>query len=207
MKKRILAAVLSMALAAACMTACGESSSTADSTKTSSSQAETTTSVADSSSQSETTATTPEETTTTTTTAQQITTTLAPMPDRSGVRFNGDKITIANANARKVYSALFEQSYDQIKGKTYITDGVAAVESFKDSSDPLEKIVYDKLSKNGGYIYIYYDGDFDSAFVQWSEDKAGTYIGESPNLTTDKTWTTSQFGKRQEKTEFTTYPD
>lgn len=36
MKKRILAAILSMALAAACFTACGDSSSTADSTKTSS---------------------------------------------------------------------------------------------------------------------------------------------------------------------------
>ncbi|MBP1537354.1 MAG: hypothetical protein ILA17_05755 [Ruminococcus sp.] len=54
MKKRILAAVLSMALAAACLTACGDSASTADAEKTesSSSQAQSE-SVADSESKTE----------------------------------------------------------------------------------------------------------------------------------------------------------
>lgn len=67
MKKKILAIVLSMALATACLTACSESSSTVETSKTeSSSKAETTTTsstAADSSSQTEATTTTTAETT------------------------------------------------------------------------------------------------------------------------------------------------
>ncbi len=88
-----------------------------------------------------------------------------------------------------------------------MTDKPVPVDSFKDSTDPLLKAVYDALNNMGttnyGYVYIHFDVILDDDaeqtpnFVQWSEDPTGTYIGQYLDPVDATNWSTIQFGIKQ----------
>lgn len=204
MTKKAISAIL--ALTMLFMTACGDNSSTADSSKTeSSSKAETTTTTT---SKSETTTTTTEAATTTqeTTTAQQTS-----KIKRVGIPYDAAKIITANANAKLIFTTLnftaTDCVIDNIDVDSVKTNGVVSVETFKDSTDPLKKAVYEAFNKMGttnyGYVFIHFDPFADDGteqtpnFVQWSEDPTGTYIGQYLNPVDATNWSTIQFGTMQ----------
>ena len=101
----------------------------------------------------------------------------------------------ANSNAKLAFTTINNKAADLIADGEAVsalnTKGVVAVESFKDSSDPLEKAVYDALKDNGGelgYIYIRFDPNkyedengSTRNFVQWSKEKQGDVVGQFPD--------------------------
>ena len=196
-----------------CLTACGDSSSDAasssssKSTSESSSAAETTTTSQATSSETETTTTT-QETTTTTTTTQETTTKQTSQINRVGIPYDAAKIIIANSNAKLAFTAVNLTTADLVSdgidvGNT-ITDGPVSVESFANSTNPIEKKIYEYFTQTAntyGYVYIYYRTDtFDDSepnFVQWSEEPTGMYIGQFPNPVDATNWSTIQFGTKQ----------
>ena len=105
------------------------------------------------------------------------------------------KLKTANANAKLGFTTINNKSADLMADGEAVsalnTNGVVAVESFKDSSDPLEKAVYDAFKDNGddlGYIYIRFDpNNYDDQnsstrnFVQWSKEKQGDVVGQYPD--------------------------
>ena len=100
------------------------------------------------------------------------------------------KLKIANSNAKLVFTTVNNKAADIIadggRVESLDTNGVVSVESFKDSTDPLKKAVYEALKENGeglGYVYIRFDLDDDDAqnFAQWSETEDGDVIGQFPD--------------------------
>ena len=96
----------------------------------------------------------------------------------------------ANSNAKLVFTSVNNKASDLVADgesvKTIKTDGAVPVESFKDSSDPLEKAVYEALCDYGdemGYVCIYFDPNTRDAenFAQWSAKESGELIGQFPN--------------------------
>lgn len=96
----------------------------------------------------------------------------------------------ANLNAKLVFESLNNTASELVvegeSVKALKTDGAVPVESFKDSSDPLEKAVYDALRDYGdemGYVCIYFDPNTRDAenFAQWSAKEEGAVIGQFPN--------------------------
>ena len=101
------------------------------------------------------------------------------------------KLQNANKLAKAIYisinanaEALYENGDTAIQLKT---DGIIDVESFKDSTNTLEKAVYNEFKsyEDKGYVYIDYDPSANQSFVQWSEDKNGTVVGQYPHSVTD----------------------
>lgn len=212
MTKRAISAIL--ALTMLFMTACGDSSSdTKSSSKSESSSSVETTTTTASQSETETTTTTTAETTTTTTTTTQETTTAQQTSkiERVGIPYDAAKIITANANAKLIFTTLnftaTDCVIDNIDVDSVKTDGVVSVETFKDSTDPLKKAVYEAFNKTGttnyGYVFIHFDPFVDDGteqtpnFVQWSEDPTGTYIGQYLNPVDATNWSTIQFGTMQ----------
>ena len=191
------------------MTACGDSSSNTEASKPeSSSSAETTTTTTSQSETESTTTTTTETTTTITTTTQETTTTQASKVERVGIPYDAAKIIIANSNAKLAFTAVNLTTADLVSdGKDVentITDGPVAVESFANSTNPIEKKIYEYFTRIGnayGYVYIYFRTDtFDDSdpnFVQWSEEPTGMYIGQFPDPVDATNWSTIQFGTKQ----------
>ncbi len=107
----------------------------------------------------------------------------------SAIKSETDNFKDANSLAYITYCTLVNTSSDEIdKGnapkKIRITK--KAVEELKNSSDPLEKAVWDYLKDNKGYVSINYD-PYDTTntknWVQWqSNNKAtGEVTGQYPN--------------------------
>jgi len=97
----------------------------------------------------------------------------------------------ANSNAKLVYTTLNTVAAAKIADGSRVNalkTGPVSVESLKGSSDPLKAAVYEALSDNGsekGYVYIDYDPNKDyysnRNFVQWSDSKDGSVIGQYPD--------------------------
>lgn len=207
MKRRFLAAILALAMTAACFTACGDSSKNdekASSSKAdSSSQAETTTTTAKS--EPETTTTTTAETTTTT----EQTTTATTQASRVGIPYSSGKLRIANSYAKLAFTTVNNKAAEMVSDGIEVgkieTDGKVSVASLKESTNPILKSVYDIFAdgevndEDLGYVYIIYDTTDEPVenFAQWSEDSTGTYIGQFPDEITAINWSTVQFGTKQ----------
>ena len=110
--------------------------------------------------------------------------------DPSALYMTKTALRTANSNAKLVFTSVYNKASDLIADgesvKALKTDGAVPVESFKDSSDPLEKAVYDALRDSGdemGYVCIYFDPNTRDAenFAQWSAKEEGAVIGQFPN--------------------------
>ena len=112
--------------------------------------------------------------------------------DPSALYMTKTALRTANSNAKLVFTSINNRASDLIADgesvKALKTDGAVPVESFKDSSDPLEKAVYDALHDSGdsekelGYVYINFDPNSIDAenFAQWSAKEEGAVIGQYP---------------------------
>lgn len=104
-------------------------------------------------------------------------------------------LSSANNRAKLIFTTLNNTASDLIADNDDVdaikTKDAEAVETFKDSSDPLKTAVYEAMKDNIGtqtnlgYAYISYDPNNEKAenYVQWSETKQGSIIGQYPNPT------------------------
>ena len=104
-------------------------------------------------------------------------------------------LSSANNRAKLIFTTLNNTASDLIADNDDVnaikTKDAEAVETFKDSSDPLKTAVYEAMKDNIGtetnlgYAYISYDPNDEQAenYVQWSETKQGSIIGQYPNPT------------------------
>lgn len=99
----------------------------------------------------------------------------------------------ANSNAKLIFTTLNNKASDFIADNETVnavkTNEAEAVESFRNSADPLKTAVYEAVKDsmgteiNLGYAYISFDPNNEQAdnFVQWSETNQSSIIGQYPN--------------------------